>query len=114
MGLIGGPRTMQCLHMLIFAVLLLSVSSLRAKIDMGGIAGTIKDPTGALVPSAQLVLTNEATGVAHRTQSSSSGTYVFQAVPAGAYALKVEAPGFKPYLPTRTQVHLQTPCTPHP
>src|SRR5260370_4305803 len=102
---------MERFDIVIFGVLLLSVSSMRAQIDMGGIAGTIKDPTGALVPSAQLVLTNEATGVAHRTQSSSSGTYVFQAVPAGAYALKVEAPGFKTYMATGIQVSVQNVVT---
>src|SRR5260370_27004818 len=102
---------MERFDIVIFGVLLLSVSSMRAQIDMGGIAGTIKDPTGAVVRSAQLVLTNEATGVAHRTQSSSSGTYVFQAVPAGAYALKVEAPGFKTYVATGIQVHVQNVVT---
>jgi hypothetical protein len=30
----------------------LSVQPLRAQIDMGGVTGTIKDPTGALVPGA--------------------------------------------------------------
>src|SRR5690348_3269908 len=85
--------------------------SLRAQIDMGGVAGTVKDPTGAVVPNADLTLTNEATAVAQKTRSSSSGTYVFQAVPAGSYQLKVEASGFKTYVATGIQVHVQNVVT---
>lgn len=84
---------------------------LQAQIDMGGVAGTIKDPTGALVPGANLTLTNEATEVAQKVRSSSSGTYVFEAVPAGSYALKVEVPGFKTYVETGIEVHVQSVVT---
>lgn len=95
------------------AVLLIGACSapLWAQIDMGGVAGTVKDPTGAVVPDAQLTLTNEATRVAQKTQSSSSGTYVFGAVPAGSYALKVEASGFRTYVATGIQVHVQSVVT---
>jgi len=84
---------------------------LSAQIDMGGVAGTVKDPTGAVAPGADLTLTNEATGVAQRTRSSSSGTYVFEAVPAGSYELKVELQGFKTYVATAVQVHVQSVVT---
>src|SRR3974377_153349 len=70
---------------------------LRAQIDMGGVAGTVKDPTGAAVATAVLTLTNEATNVAQKAISSSTGTYVFEAVPVGSYTLKVEAKGFSAY-----------------
>src|SRR5215468_3946083 len=95
------------------AVLLVAIISpiLRAQIDVGGVAGTVKDPTGALVPNADLTLTNEATGVAQKIRSSSSGTYVFQAVPAGSYELKVEVSGFKTYVATGVQVHVQSVVT---
>ncbi len=95
------------------AVLLISASSglLNAQIDMGGVTGTVKDTTGASVPGAHLALTNEATGVVQRTQSSSSGTYVFEAVPVGSYALRAEAPGFKNYVATGITVHVQNVVT---
>lgn len=84
---------------------------LFAQIDMGGVTGTVKDPTGAVAPEAELTLTNEATGVAQRVRSSSSGTYAFEAVPVGSYILKVEAPGFKAYVAAGLQVHIQTVVT---
>ena len=86
-------------------------STLRAQIDMGGVAGTVKDSSGALVPNAVLTLTNEATGVTQKMRSSSSGTYVFEAVPAGSYQLKAEAPGFKTYVATGIEVHVQNVVT---
>ncbi len=87
------------------------VMPLCAQIDVGGVTGTIKDPSGGVVPSAQLTLTNEATGVAQKVRSSSGGGYIFQAVPVGSYALKVEAPGFKTYVATGIQVHVQNVVT---
>ena len=84
---------------------------LVAQIDMGGVTGTVKDPAGALIPGADLTLTNDATRVAQHTRSTSSGTYVFEAVPAGAYTLKVEAQGFKTYLSNGIQIHVQNVLT---
>ena len=86
-------------------------SPLRAQIDMGGVTGAVKDSTGAMVPGAELTLTNEATTVAQKVRSSSTGSYVFEAVPVGSYVLKVEAPGFKTYVIPGIQVHVQSVVT---
>ena len=82
-------------------------SLLRGQIDMGGVAGTVKDPSGAAVPAAVLTLTNEATNIEQKVHSSSAGTYVFEAVPAGFYTLKVEAQGFATYVTHNIEVHVQ-------
>src|SRR5215467_10081942 len=80
---------------------------LQGQIDTGGVAGTVKDPSGAAVPAAALTLTNEATNVAQKAVSSSTGSYVFEAVPVGSYTLKAEAQGFATYLSQNLQVHVQ-------
>jgi hypothetical protein len=82
-------------------------NTLRAQIDMGGLTGIVKDPSGAMVPGIDLTLTNEATGVAQKEKSSSAGTYVFEAVSAGSYTLKAEAQGFATYVINRIQIHVQ-------
>ena len=87
--------------------LIVSTTTLWSQIDMGSVTGTIKDPSGAVVAGSQLTLTNEATGVAQKVRSNSSGSYVFEAVPVGSYTLKVEAAGFKTYEATGIQVHVQ-------
>ena len=78
-----------------------------AQIDVGAVVGTVTDPTGAVVPRARLTLTNQATGIVQGITSSSRGTYVFQAVPPGVYTLKAESSGFKTYVKTEIEVHVQ-------
>jgi len=59
------------------------------------ISGTITDATGAVVPNAQLELTNEQRQVSMKTASASNGLYSFPNLVPGTYDLKVDATGFK-------------------
>jgi hypothetical protein len=62
----------------------------------GTITGTVTDQSGAVVPSAEVVITNSGTGVAARTlKTDSSGIYVAEALLVGTYQVAVEAPGFQ-------------------
>lgn len=56
--------------------------------------GTIKDPTGALVPGANVTITNSATGARFSAVSDNSGNYIFPQIPPAKYAIKVSAQGF--------------------
>jgi len=60
-------------------------------------AGVVRDATGATISGAQVILTDEATGVSFRGESTSAGTYVFDAVKPGIYSLKVSKAGFKSF-----------------
>lgn len=83
-------------------------TSTWAQIDMGGVSGTIKDPSGAMVSGVHLTLKNVATGVAKEARSSSGGAYAFPAVLPGVYTLKAVAPGFKTNILDGIQVHVQS------
>ena len=87
------------LPILIFclAVLLLSVR-LNAQ-ELGGLTGTVTDPTGASVSGAHVTFREEATGVVTQVGTTSSGTYTATLNP-GRYRLTVEAPGFQKYVQT--------------
>lgn len=86
----------------------LSLSSLCwAQIDTGSISGTVKDPSGRVVPGVHLTLTNEATNISQQTKSLSGGTYVFPVVPPGYYTLRAGASGFKTFVDTHIQVQIQ-------
>ena len=61
----------------------------------GGLQGTVKDPTGAVIAGAQVTVRNEETGASQTAQSDANGTYHFYNVPAGNSALFVNAPGFQ-------------------
>ena len=61
-------------------VLLLSCLPLAAQTGFGTISGTVKDATGAVIPGATVTLTNTATGVAAKADSTEVGVYYFGAV----------------------------------
>ena len=61
----------------------------------GGFSGTITDPTGAIVPEANLTLTNTSTGENFVTTSTATGGYAFSLLKPGDYALVVKKDGFK-------------------
>ncbi len=59
------------------------------------ITGVIKDPSGAVVPNAQLTATNVATGVVYTATSNESGIYRFPTLPPAQYRVSCAVPGFK-------------------
>jgi hypothetical protein len=62
----------------------------------GVILGTVKDPSGALVPGAKVVLQNKHTGLVREATTDATGNYEFLAVPVGEdYEVAVEAGGFQ-------------------
>jgi hypothetical protein len=64
----------------------------------GTVTGTVQDPSGAAVASAQVALTGIDRGVRLSTVSNDTGVYRFDAVDPGAYELKVAHPGFQAYV----------------
>jgi trimeric autotransporter adhesin len=63
----------------------------------GGIRGSIADPGGAAVAQAKVTLTDEGTGIARPTLTSTIGEYSFSAVNPATYTLVVQAPGFRTF-----------------
>lgn len=61
----------------------------------GSVSGTLKDPSGAVVPGATITLVNAALKSEFKTISSVQGGYSFRIVPVGHYDLMIEAAGFK-------------------
>ena len=78
------------------AALALSVSSLVAQSDRGTITGTVRDATGAAVPSAKITVTNTATNLVTNLASNQDGDYTASSQPVGTYNVKVEKAGFRP------------------
>ena len=59
------------------------------------LTGTVQDPSGAIIPGAQVSLTNEATQVSRTVQTNAEGLYAFPSLVPGSYTLKAEAKGFQ-------------------
>ncbi len=81
----------------IFSVLLLVARISFAQITSGDLVGTVKDPSGAVVPNASLVVVNEDTKVTYKTTANSAGEIHLGNLPAGNYDITVTAPGFSTY-----------------
>src|ERR1700733_7232542 len=62
----------------------------------GGLSGTLKDQSGAVVPDANLTLTNTALKTEFKATSGAQGLYSFQSLAVGQYDLTIEAKGFQP------------------
>lgn len=81
-----------------FFVLLVALSlpgaALPQSISGGTISGEVKDPSGAMVPSAKLTLRNAVTSYEQTVTSDNAGAYRFNNVPLNNYQLSVSAPGF--------------------
>jgi hypothetical protein len=80
---------------LMLAALLALPSASMGQTFRGGINGTVTDQSGAVVPGASVDATDTATGVSHKTVSSSSGEFSFQELPLGSYLISVTANGFQ-------------------
>ena len=59
------------------------------------LTGTVEDTSGAVIPGAQVTLTDEATGVSRVVQTNGQGLYAFPALVPGSYTLKASAKGFQ-------------------
>src|ERR1700756_3928483 len=65
-----------------------------AQTVLGGIAGSVTDPTGVLIPNATVTATNQGTGGKSVTHPNNAGVYRFSDLPIGTYTVTVTAPGF--------------------
>jgi hypothetical protein len=61
----------------------------------GTVAVTVLDPSGSVVPGAQVELRDIGTSVIRKGETSSSGTHTFVDLPLGTYRLAVSKQGFK-------------------
>jgi hypothetical protein len=59
------------------------------------VSGSVEDPSGAVIPGAQLTLMNHAAGQMRQAKSDGEGRFIFAGVPPGEYLLRGEAEGFK-------------------
>ena len=87
-----GPKS-AVFALLIFAIALLPCS-LNAQIVGATLSGTVADPTGAVIPNAQVVIRNTATGVSTDVRSNGDGFYSAPNLQPGDYVVRTTASGF--------------------
>src|SRR5262249_31556175 len=75
-------------------LLLIAAPSFAQRIT-ATLRGTVTDPTGAVVPGANVTVKDEGTGFTRSTVTSSAGQYSFAELPTGTYTVEVGLSGFK-------------------
>lgn len=86
----------------------LFAARLFAQIDNGTIIGTVQDASGAVVPSADITVTNNATGVVVHLKTNADGTYQALALNPGSYSVTVAAVGLAGQRMDKVEVHVQS------
>lgn len=62
---------------------------------LGGLTGVVTDPSGAVIPNAQVKISNTETGAASSTTTDNQGRYEFDDLAAGNYRVEFQSPGFQ-------------------
>jgi hypothetical protein len=84
--------------------LLIAVPFAAAQVQRGSITGTVFDSQGAVVPSAQVTVTDNSTGAIFTAQSTNEGTFTIPGLPFGTYTVKIAAAGFRQWEANNIQV----------
>jgi hypothetical protein len=77
------------------AIFLLGLTTARAQIGTGSITGIVTDSTGAVIPEAEVTITNADTNVPRVTASTTSGGYAVTGLLPGRYSVTVKKSGFR-------------------
>ena len=72
--------------------------------DRATVVGTVSDSTGAVIPGAEVYMTQVATNDVHSSLTSDTGQYAISALTADVYELRVTMPGFKTEVQTGLKV----------
>jgi Carboxypeptidase regulatory-like domain len=88
-------RKLFSLAMVLCVLIFFAVTGVQAQ--SASISGTITDPSGGVVPSANVTIHNPVSGYERSTSTDSSGNFNFPNVPFNPYHLSVTAKGFAAY-----------------
>ena len=89
-----------CILVLLFALAPASIAQLRS----ATITGSVADPTGAIIPGADVLVTEPATGVSYPSKSNDEGLYTVPYLESGDYTVTITKAGFEKF--TENNLHL--------
>src|SRR5581483_2320149 len=90
-------RCSVCMASLV-AVLVSVPALLLAQQSTAQLTGSITDASGAVIPGAQITVTNEGTGIKREAKSNELGFYTVPLLPPGNYRVTVQREGFRPIM----------------
>jgi hypothetical protein len=78
----------------LFSVALLQPQAMHAQQTLGGITGTVVDPSGSAVPDAEVKVTSEETKLERTARSNAQGVYNLNDLPLGKFTVTFTKDGF--------------------
>lgn len=72
----------------------------EAQIRSATLTGTVRDSSGAVIPQAPVVITEQGTNLVQSTNTTESGQFTVPYLPAGTYTVAVSFQGFAPFKET--------------
>lgn len=94
--------------LLMACLLALEASATLAQVLYGSIVGTVTDPSGAVVPKAEVKAINPQTGETRSVTTDDAGRYVLGNVVPGTYEIHVNASGFRQTVMTGVTATINT------
>jgi hypothetical protein len=91
----------------VFSLAILVSARLLAQGTDARITGIVTDQSKAVIHGAQVIATNEDTGVRYESPSNSSGIYLLPSLPPGNYRVEVQSSGFKSIIKPGLTLHVQ-------
>src|SRR5262245_27064230 len=67
----------------------------QSQLGTGAISGTIQDATGAVIPAAEITITQADTGLTRKVTTTEAGQFVAPVLPAGLYHVRAAKEGFQ-------------------
>lgn len=93
------------MHLRFAVALILGEAVALGQMNTGEIAGSVQDPSGAVLPDATLIAEQGETGEKFTAISNNSGEYLFAQLPVGVYSITVSAANFKQSSVPRLEIH---------
>lgn len=99
----------------LFAILALSVclhvTPCLGQTSTSAISGVVSDPSGGVIPGANVTATHDLTGVSHQQTTTDAGYYAFPSIPVGPYTISVSMKGFKGFKSSGNLLQVGSPIT---
>ena len=83
----------QLLKALLFTLIL--TTSAWSQVSRGTILGTVKDPSGAVIPGVSVTIVNEGTNLSRTLITDETGSFNAELLPIGKYRVEAELAGFR-------------------
>jgi outer membrane receptor protein involved in Fe transport len=83
-----------CISALLVLAFLIAAPLFAQNISTAQLNGSVRDPTGAVVPGATVTVADASKGLTRTTTSDAQGNYQLLLLPPGSYTVTANAPGF--------------------